>query len=42
MSNGDKDTFRYAWWFLGLEYTPAPHYLSAAGGVTERRKGHTL
>ncbi len=42
MSNGDKDTFRYAWWFLGLEYTPAPHYLSAAGGVTKLKKGHTL
>ncbi|QRW16559.1 glycosyltransferase family 71 protein [Rhizoctonia solani] len=24
LSGGDKDTFRYAFWALGLDYTPAP------------------
>lgn len=42
LSNGDKDTFRYGFWFLGEEYTPAPHYLAAAGATTKESKGHTL
>ena len=34
LSMGDKDTFRYAWKFLGLSYTAAPHLFSAAGAAT--------
>ncbi|KAJ1309263.1 hypothetical protein OPQ81_004927 [Rhizoctonia solani] len=31
LSGGDKDTFRYAFWALGLDYTPAPRWLSSLG-----------
>ncbi len=35
LSMGDKDTFHYAWKFLGLPYTPAPHLFSAARSWTK-------
>ena len=44
LSMGDKDTFRYAWKFLGLSYAAAPHLFSAAGAATEEytsRDGQT-
>ncbi|KAG9123912.1 hypothetical protein FRC07_013535, partial [Ceratobasidium sp. 392] len=31
LSGGDKDTFRYAFWALGLDYTPAPRWVSSIG-----------
>ena len=31
LSGGDKDTFRYAFYALGLSFTPAPHWLSSFG-----------
>lgn len=37
LSGGDKDTFRYAFWALGLEYTAAPRWLSALGSKTDGR-----
>lgn len=39
LSQGDKDSFRYAWKFLGLPYTPAPHLLAAAGSSTAEFRG---
>ncbi|KAH7343195.1 mannosyltransferase putative-domain-containing protein [Rhizoctonia solani] len=33
LSGGDKDTFRYAFWALGLDYTPAPRWLSSLGSA---------
>lgn len=35
LSGGDKDTFRYAFWALGLDYTPAPRWLSSIGSKSE-------
>ncbi|GAA5854288.1 hypothetical protein JCM8547_001765 [Rhodosporidiobolus lusitaniae] len=43
LSGGDKDTFRYAFYFLALPYSFAPHYPSALGGYlpsTTQYKGH--
>ncbi|CEL63889.1 hypothetical protein RSOLAG1IB_05654 [Rhizoctonia solani AG-1 IB] len=37
LSGGDKDTFRYAFWALGLDYTPAPRWLSSIGSETGGR-----
>ncbi|KAF8709259.1 putative Mannosyltransferase, partial [Rhizoctonia solani] len=37
LSGGDKDTFRYAFWALGLDYTPAPRWLSSLGSETGSR-----
>ncbi|CAE6505455.1 unnamed protein product [Rhizoctonia solani] len=37
LSGGDKDTFRYAFWALGLDYTPAPRWLSSLGGENRGR-----
>ncbi|CAE6422122.1 unnamed protein product [Rhizoctonia solani] len=37
LSGGDKDTFRYAFWALGLDYTPAPRWLSSLGSETGGR-----
>ncbi|CAE6510870.1 unnamed protein product [Rhizoctonia solani] len=37
LSGGDKDTFRYAFWALGLDYTPAPRWLSSLGSETRGR-----
>ncbi|EJT97027.1 hypothetical protein DACRYDRAFT_85458 [Dacryopinax primogenitus] len=31
LSGGDKDTFRYAFWALGLEYVSAPRWMSILG-----------
>ncbi|GAA6028301.1 hypothetical protein JCM8097_006964 [Rhodosporidiobolus ruineniae] len=43
LSGGDKDTFRYAFYFLSLPYSIAPHYPSALGGVLARDfRGHTF
>ncbi|KAI5480761.1 hypothetical protein MNV49_007167 [Pseudohyphozyma bogoriensis] len=40
MSGGDKDTFRYAFHFLSLDFTPAPHWLSLAGTIIPTFHGH--
>ncbi|CAE6530345.1 unnamed protein product [Rhizoctonia solani] len=37
LSGGDKDTFRYAFWALGLDYTPAPRWLSSLGSENQGR-----
>ncbi|KAG8695095.1 hypothetical protein FRC09_009398 [Ceratobasidium sp. 395] len=37
LSGGDKDTFRYAFWALGLDYTPAPRWVSSIGSKTNDR-----
>ncbi|KZT55710.1 glycosyltransferase family 71 protein, partial [Calocera cornea HHB12733] len=36
ISGGDKDTFRYAFWALGLEYVSAPRWMSILGYKEER------
>ncbi|KAL8281328.1 hypothetical protein RQP46_006362 [Phenoliferia psychrophenolica] len=41
LSQGDKDTFRYAFYLLDAPYSPAPHYLAAAGSpLTDGYKEH--
>ncbi|GAA5975820.1 hypothetical protein JCM11641_005883 [Rhodosporidiobolus odoratus] len=43
LSGGDKDTFRYAFYFLSLPFSLAPHYPSALGGsISPPYKGHTF
>ncbi|GAA6001573.1 hypothetical protein JCM10207_006731 [Rhodosporidiobolus poonsookiae] len=43
LSGGDKDTFRYAFYFLSLPFTLAPHYPSALGGpLASPSSGHTF
>ncbi|BGP40398.1 hypothetical protein JCM10449v2_004360 [Rhodotorula kratochvilovae] len=43
LSGGDKDLFRFAFLFLSLPYSMAPHYPSALGGPPLSRpfRGHT-
>ncbi|GAA5961179.1 hypothetical protein JCM3765_001254 [Sporobolomyces pararoseus] len=45
LSGGDKDTFRYAFYFLDLPYSLAPHYPSSVGDFLPKHqiyKGHTF
>ncbi|GAA6064395.1 hypothetical protein JCM10212_004234 [Sporobolomyces blumeae] len=45
MSGGDKDLFRFAFYFLRLEYAMAPHYPSSVGSLlptTQVYKGHVF
>ncbi|KAG9080416.1 hypothetical protein FRC06_006612, partial [Ceratobasidium sp. 370] len=37
LSGGDKDTFRYAFWALGLDYTAAPRWVSSVGRKSNDR-----
>ncbi|ORY89342.1 mannosyltransferase putative-domain-containing protein [Leucosporidium creatinivorum] len=41
-SGGDKDTFRYAYRFLDLPYSAAPHYLASAGAMMPAHQSHTF
>jgi alpha 1,2-mannosyltransferase len=38
----DRTLQRYAFYFLSLPYTPAPHWLSAVGTKITTHKGHTF
>jgi len=46
LSGGDKDTFRYAFWVLGLPYATSPRWLSSLGFYNiyndGRFCGHTM
>lgn len=43
ISGGDKDTFRYGFYAMGLDYSPAPHWLSSYGNVHPYQvDGHTF
>ncbi|GAA5846323.1 hypothetical protein JCM3766R1_002210 [Sporobolomyces carnicolor] len=40
LSGGDKDTFRYAFYFLDLPFTLAPHFPSSVGTVLPRQQAY--
>ena len=42
LSGGDKDTFRYAFWALGLNYILAPRWLSSVGFMEKVRKNSSI
>ncbi len=42
LSGGDKDTFRYATFFLGLAYTAVETYPGSVGSVVNAHDGHTF
>ncbi|KAM0753103.1 hypothetical protein T439DRAFT_346775 [Meredithblackwellia eburnea MCA 4105] len=47
LSGGDKDTFRYAFYVLGIPYTRAPHWVASVGALVPPYNyhhfcGHTM
>lgn len=42
LSGGDKDTFRYAAMFLGIDYTAVETYPASVGAVVPVHEGHTF
>lgn len=42
LSGGDKDTFRYATFFLGVGYTAVEAYPASVGSVVPAHEGHTF